>query len=139
MSRTPWTSPLDEAETSHWEGVAGEVAAQLADDVLSRDRANQEPVAELKLLKESGLANLLIPAQYGGHGGHWSSALRAVRVIARTDASIAQILSYHYCNQASIVFFGAPERREHWFRASVAVGRCSQSGGPGSDVDIRRI
>ena len=56
MSRTPWTSPLDEAETSHWEGVAGEVAAQLADDVLSRDRANQEPVAELKLLKESGLA-----------------------------------------------------------------------------------
>jgi alkylation response protein AidB-like acyl-CoA dehydrogenase len=122
MSRTPWTTPLDDTETGHWDAVAAEVAQTLAADVLDRDRANQDPSAELKLLKESGLATLLIPTRYGGGGGHWSSALRAVRVLARTDASIAQILSYHYCNHASIVFFGEESRWEHWFSAS-ADGR----------------
>src|SRR5690349_13024252 len=110
MSRTPWTAPLDDAETAHWDAVAAEVAQTLAVDALARDHANQDPTAELKLLKESGLATLLIPTRYGGGGGHWSSALNAVRVLARTDASIAQILSYHYCNHASIVFFGEESR-----------------------------
>jgi alkylation response protein AidB-like acyl-CoA dehydrogenase len=118
MTRTPWTAPLDDAETAHWDGVAADVASTLEHDALARDRANQQPTAELKLLKESGLANLLIPAEHGGNGGHWSSALRAVRILARTDASIAQILSYHYCNHASIVFFGTSARWKHWFSAS---------------------
>jgi alkylation response protein AidB-like acyl-CoA dehydrogenase len=117
-SRTPWTAPLQESETAHWDAVADDVAATLAQDALSRDRANQQPDGELKLLKDSGLANLLIPADYGGHGGHWSSALRAVRILARADASIAQILSYHYVNHAGIVFFGAPDRWGYWFSAS---------------------
>jgi alkylation response protein AidB-like acyl-CoA dehydrogenase len=118
MSRTPWSTPLNDTETAHWDGVAAEVAQALGHDALARDRANADPDAELKLLKESGLANLLIPARYGGGGGHWSSALRAVRILARTDASIAQILSYHYCNHAAIVFFGDVSRWEHWFTAS---------------------
>lgn len=118
MSRTPWLAPLNETETAHWDGVAAEVAEALGQDALIRDRANQEPDAELKLLKESGLANLLIPAEFGGGGGHWSSAFRAVRILARTDASIAQILSYHYVNHAGIVFFGEPSRWQHWFNAS---------------------
>ncbi|CAN5647525.1 monooxygenase [soil metagenome] len=118
MSRTPWLAPLNETETAHWDGVAAEVAEALGQDALIRDRANQEPDAELKLLKESGLANLLIPAEFGGRGGHWSSAFRAVRILARTDASIAQILSYHYVNHAGIVFFGEPSRWQHWFSAS---------------------
>lgn len=118
MPRTPWIAPLDDTETSHWDGVAAEVARALHVDALARDRANQQPEAELKLLKESGLANLLIPSAFGGHGGHWSSALRAVRILARADASIAQILSYHYVNHASIVFFGSSDRWERWFTAS---------------------
>jgi alkylation response protein AidB-like acyl-CoA dehydrogenase len=118
MPRTPWSAPLDAAETERWDGIAADVADTLGHDALDRDRANNQPEGELKLLKESGLANLLIPAQYGGHGGHWSSGLRAVRIIARTDASIAQILSYHYVNHAGIVFFGDPARWEHWFTAS---------------------
>ncbi|MCV7416477.1 acyl-CoA dehydrogenase family protein [Mycolicibacterium litorale] len=118
MPRTPWTTPLTADDTDRWDATADEVGRLLARDVLQRDRANQQPDGELKLLKDSGLANLLIPREFGGHGGHWSSAMRAVRILARYDASIAQILSYHYCNQASIVFFGAAERWEHWFTAS---------------------
>lgn len=120
MPRTPWTTPLTTAETERWEAVATEVGQLLARDALARDRANQQPDAELKLLKDTGLADLLIPKEFGGHGGHWSTGLRAVRILARYDASIAQILSYHYGNQAGIVFFGAADRWEHWFTASAA-------------------
>ncbi|MET0475186.1 MAG: acyl-CoA dehydrogenase family protein [Mycobacterium sp.] len=118
MSRTPWTTPLTHDETERWDASADETGRLLARDALARDRANAEPDAELKLLKDSGLANLLIPQEHGGHGGHWSTGLRAVRILARYDASIAQILSYHYANHASIVFFGAASRWEHWFTAS---------------------
>lgn len=118
MSRTPWTNPLNDDETARWDGVADEIGRLLARDALERDRANVQPEAELKLLKDSGLANLLIPHEYGGHAGHWSTGLRAVRVLARYDASIAQLLSYHYANQASIVFFGDSTQWERWFTAS---------------------
>ncbi len=120
MSRTPWTAPVTATESARWDAVADEVGLTLSHDALERDRANREPDSELKLLKEAGLANLLIPAEFGGHSGHWSTGLRAVRILARHDASIAQILSYHYCNQASIVFFGDSSRWEHWFTASAA-------------------
>lgn len=120
MTRTPWTTVPPAAEPAHWDTVAGEVGAALAQDALARDRANAQPDAELKLLKDSGLANLLIPVEYGGRGGHWSSGFRAVRILARSDASIAQILSYHLCNQASIVFFGDSAHWQRWFSASAA-------------------
>jgi alkylation response protein AidB-like acyl-CoA dehydrogenase len=118
VTRTPWTTLPTDDETERWDAVADETGRLLGRDALARDRANADPEGELKLLKDSGLANLLIPRQFGGHGGHWSTGLRAVRILARHDASIAQILSYHYCNQAAIVFFADPSRWEHWYGAS---------------------
>ncbi|MCV7421430.1 acyl-CoA dehydrogenase family protein [Mycobacterium yunnanensis] len=118
MTRTPWTTLPTDDETEKWDAVADETGRLLARDALARDRANVDPEGELKLLKDSGLANLLIPSQFGGHGGHWSTGLRAVRILARHDASIAQILSYHLANQAAIVFFADPSRWEHWYGAS---------------------
>jgi len=118
VTRTPWTTLPSDDETELWAAVADETGRLLARDALARDRANADPEGELKLLKDSGLANLLIPRQFGGAGGHWSTGLRAVRILARHDASIAQILSYHFANQAAIVFFGDPSRWEHWYGAS---------------------
>lgn len=68
MTRTPWTTLPTDDETDRWDAVADETGRLLATDALARDRANAEPAAELKLLKDSGLANLLIPRQFGGHG-----------------------------------------------------------------------
>lgn len=116
MPRTPWTNT--QTDDAHWDAAANELGRRLAVDALQRDRANVQPEEELKLLKESGLPNLLIPTEFGGHGGHWSTGLRAVRILARHDASIAQLLGYHYANVASIVFFGDASRWEHWFTAS---------------------
>ena len=42
-----------------------------------------------------------------------------MRAVARADASIGQILGYHYLNQACIAFYGTdPHRRSAWFRRS---------------------
>ena len=84
--RTPWTEPASEGELSRWEGVALRVGEQLAADAVERDAAGRQPSAELRLLKDSGLVNLLIPRESGGEGAAWETGLRAVRVLSRYDA-----------------------------------------------------
>ena len=117
--RSHWTGTASPEELESWDAAAVTVAAALAPDVLQRDRAGHDPVAELRLLRDSGLSTLLDPAELGGGGGHWESALRAVRIIAGTDASIAQILAYHYANVTAISFASGPFDRSAWYRRSI--------------------
>ncbi|MGM0931590.1 MAG: acyl-CoA dehydrogenase family protein [Actinomycetota bacterium] len=122
--RSPWTGHATREELAHWQQIAEGVAAVLSADVLERDRRNADPQAEVELLRSSGLFNLIIPSEWGGEGGHWESALHAVRILARTDASIAQILAYHYANLGAVVFYGNPQVQERLLRRS-AQGRWS--------------
>lgn len=115
----PWHGHADDDELDRWRAVATTVAAALATDVVERDRSGALPVAPLALLRESGLADLVVPERLGGHGAHWQTALAVTRVIARVDASIAQILGYSYLNQACIAFYGSePEVQHAWYRRS---------------------
>ncbi|MDQ1131337.1 acyl-CoA dehydrogenase family protein [Microbacterium sp. SORGH_AS_0888] len=120
LPRTHWSGVASDEELARWDAVATRVADTLRTDALDRDRANAQPFAEARLLQESGLTTLLDPAEYGGGGGHWESAFRAVRVIGRTDASIAQLLGYHYVNEANIALVAPAGERERWFRATIA-------------------
>jgi alkylation response protein AidB-like acyl-CoA dehydrogenase len=120
LPRTPWSGHADETELGHWKGVARSVADALAVDAPVRDKANRDPFAEVALLRESGLLNLLVPAEFGGAGGHWESAFAAVRIVASADGSIAQLLAYHYANQSSIAFYAEPSDQGHWFTRSAA-------------------
>ena len=43
-----------------------------------------------------------------------------MRILARADSSIAQLLAYSYITQSGIVFIGDPERWQHWFEASAS-------------------
>ena len=122
--RSPWTGHASREELAHWRQIAEGVAAVLSADVLERDRRNADPQAEVELLRSSGLFNLIIPSEWGGEGGHWESALHAVRILARTDASIAQILAYHYANLGAVVFYGDAQVQERLLRRS-AQGRWS--------------
>lgn len=122
--RSPWTGHASREELAHWQQIAEGVAAVLSADVLERDRRNADPQAEVELLRSSGLINLIIPSEWGGEGGHWESALHAVRILARTDASIAQILAYHYANLGAVVFYGDAQAQERLLRRS-AQGRWS--------------
>jgi len=80
----------------HWLRIAGEVADVLRETVVERDLANEMPLAEVALLKQRGLLTIPIPKRYGGGGVQWRVTQQVVRRIARSDASIAQVLGYHY-------------------------------------------
>ncbi|GAA3327613.1 acyl-CoA dehydrogenase family protein [Paeniglutamicibacter sulfureus] len=122
LRRTPWTGNADEAEIAHWSAIAQSVADTLATDALVRDRANATPHAETELLRSSGLLDLLVPAEFGGGGGHFESSFHAVRILATADGSISQLLAYHYFNQAGIGFYAAPEDQPAWWRRTVEGG-----------------
>jgi alkylation response protein AidB-like acyl-CoA dehydrogenase len=121
FTRSPWTGHADAAELDRWTAVATRVAGELEAGALERDRTSALPHEPLDLLREAGLINLLIPSAFGGEGAHWETAFRAVRIIARVDASIGQLLGYHYLNQACVTFYGPDESRQAaWYTASAA-------------------
>lgn len=86
----------ERAEAGGWLDAARAVAAKLAADVTARDAAGSAPVAEVALLRDSGLLGLLVPAELGGGGRPWSDGLEAVRLLAKVDASAAMLLGYHF-------------------------------------------
>ena len=93
-----------------WVDRAREVATRLSADAVARDRANQVPTYEVNLLKESGLVTLLGPAEHGGAGQDWTTALRVVRAVAAGDGSIGQLLGYHYLWAWAARLVGTPEQ-----------------------------
>ncbi|MEV4899867.1 acyl-CoA dehydrogenase family protein [Citricoccus sp. NPDC055426] len=117
--RSPWRGQADRQERDHWANVARQVADELARDAIDRDRANQQPRREVELLKASGLVDLLVPREYGGHGGHFATAFDAVRILAQADGSISQLLAYHYFNQGCIGFYAPPADQPAWWRRTV--------------------
>jgi alkylation response protein AidB-like acyl-CoA dehydrogenase len=118
-ARSPWSGVASAQELEYWSAVAESVAATLAEDVLARDRANEDPSSELNLLRDAGLVNLLDPAKFGGAGAHWETAFRVIRILSRADASVAQILAYHYINSGNIAFNTAPALQADWYRRTV--------------------
>lgn len=119
VDRSPWTGAATPEELARWTAVAGDIGEQLAAGALQRDRDNANPREALELLREAGLADLMVPAEFGGEGAHWETAFRVLRILARADASLAQILGYSYLNEACISFYGSDAAaRAHWYRRS---------------------
>ncbi|MFJ4224125.1 acyl-CoA dehydrogenase family protein [Microbacterium sp. NPDC089695] len=118
-TRSRWSGTADAAERAHWRAVAERVAEDLGRDALQRDRANQDPTTELEVLRDSGLVGLLHPAELGGGGAHWETAFLVIRILSRTDASIAQVLAYHYINSGNIGFAADPAVQHDWYRRTI--------------------
>jgi len=95
MTAAGVAAPTSEAEALT---VAQEFAMKLAADVVERDRANANPVDEVRRFREAGLVPLLVPVELGGAGLSWEAVLRVVRPIIRADASIGHLVAYHYLN-----------------------------------------
>ncbi|GAB3520791.1 acyl-CoA dehydrogenase family protein [Arthrobacter monumenti] len=91
-----WAGTPRPKNPNEWLYRAQEVADILAVDAVERDRANETPRAEVELLKSSGLVTLLGPVEHGGGGQNWETVYKVIRIIARADGSIGQLLGYHY-------------------------------------------
>ncbi|WP_018685027.1 acyl-CoA dehydrogenase family protein [Actinokineospora enzanensis] len=106
----------------HWVAVAREVAARLVADAVARERETAEPVAEVALVRDSGLLPLMIPADHGGHGEDWATAHAVLAVVAAADASVGHLLGYHYLHVWRTSLFDVPATAAALDRATVEHG-----------------
>jgi alkylation response protein AidB-like acyl-CoA dehydrogenase len=113
---------LSEADRSSidWLAVAEQLATRLHETAVARERAALPPHQEVAWLREAGLLTLLNPRQAGGGGGTFGDAFRVVRLIARGDTSIAQLLSYHYLLSHSAFWRAGAAQRKQLIGQSVA-------------------
>ncbi|WP_313810503.1 acyl-CoA dehydrogenase family protein [Glutamicibacter sp.] len=114
-----WTGFADAQELAHYNAVAQKVAEELAPGALQRDESGEVPLEAMALLREHGLAKLVVPARFGGSGAHWETAFSVVRILGRADASIAQILGYHYLNSSCLGFYGQGRDQSRFFEKIV--------------------
>lgn len=81
---------------TRWLRTARELSAEFAATAVERERLEQQPVAELAKLRETGLVNLLIREDLGGGGGSLTDAVRVVAELSKGDAAIGALLAFHY-------------------------------------------
>jgi len=74
------------------------ISSDLTDRAADLDAEGRPPFTEISILKSTGLLNALHPQQIGGGGLNWVDGLRLVRILARGESSIGQLLGYHYVN-----------------------------------------
>ncbi|MFT4001363.1 MAG: acyl-CoA dehydrogenase family protein [Rhizobium sp.] len=89
---------------------AEEISADLSRHAAELDREGRPPLGEIVKLKNAGLLNALHASQIGGGGLDWADGLRLVRILARGESSIGQLLGYHYVN-SQYVYWAFDETR----------------------------
>ncbi|QRM57602.1 acyl-CoA dehydrogenase family protein [Sinorhizobium sp. BG8] len=101
---------------------AREIAADLTRRGAELDLAGKPPHDEIDRLKETGLLTALHPAEIGGGGLDWVDGLRLVRILARGDSSIGQLLGYHYVN-SQYIYWAADDPDKAWELGAETVAR----------------
>jgi alkylation response protein AidB-like acyl-CoA dehydrogenase len=75
---------------------AAELTEIFARDAVERDQVGGRPSEQIRLLRESGLVNLLIPKEFGGEGQPYSTALKVLREFSKVDGSLGHLFGYHF-------------------------------------------
>ncbi|MBD2111794.1 MULTISPECIES: acyl-CoA dehydrogenase family protein [Cyanophyceae] len=88
---------------------------EFAATAVERDRQGGTAQAERDRLRQSNLLKLVIPAQYGGLGADWETAMRITRRFAQVDSSIAHLFSYQHLGVVAPQVFGNPEQAAHYY------------------------
>lgn len=81
---------------TEWVKRASEASEILKIDAVQRDNEGKPPFAEVQLLKDAGLVNLLGPREFGGGGATWQTSYRVTTEIAKADGSVGHLLGNHY-------------------------------------------
>lgn len=91
-----WKAAQKPTRPDEWIKRAQEASSILKIDAVERDSAGKSPFAEVQLLKDAGLVNLLGPRKYGGAGETWQTSYKVTTEISKADASIGHLLGNHY-------------------------------------------
>lgn len=113
-------APFETDKTNPYLAKAAELREIFAKDAIERDQSGGRPHEQIRLLKESGLVNLLIPREFGGAGERYSTAMRIVREFAKVDGSVAHLYGYHFSPLQNAVITGSDERSRDILRRSAA-------------------
>ncbi|MGJ7036892.1 alkylation response protein AidB-like acyl-CoA dehydrogenase [Shinella sp. BE166] len=92
---------------------AEEISADLARRGAELDAEGRPPIAEIERLKKDGLLNALHPVEIGGGGLDWLDGLRLVRILARGESSVGQLLGYHFVN-SQYIYWAADDPDKAW-------------------------
>ena len=107
------SSPLP-TTPEEWIQRATQVSEILAQDANIRDKENKSPLAEVSLLKSSGLTRVLGPKEYGGGGQSWDVGYKVIREIAKGDGSIGQLIGYHLLWTFTADVVGTDEQKDRF-------------------------
>lgn len=99
--------------------LAADLAQEFARTAVERDAQGGTPKAERDRIRQSGLLKLIIPAEYGGLGQSWQTAMRITREFAKVDSSIAHVFSYHHLGVVAPHIFGSPEQKSRYYKQTV--------------------
>ena len=86
------------------------------------DRVGAPPREEIEALRQAGLLAALHSPEIGGAGLSWVDGLRLVRILARGESSIGQLLGYHYVN-SQYIYWAAADPRQAWVLGAETVER----------------
>lgn len=100
--RSPAPETVSGIDREHLFARAIAIAADLRARGAELDREGRPPFSEITELKAAGLLNALHPPEIGGGGLDWVDGLRLVRILARGESSIGQLLGYHFVNSQYI-------------------------------------
>jgi len=113
---TPAASPADPRV------VIEELIQEFRTTAVARDQQGGTPKAERDRIRASGLLTLMIPVARGGQGASWVTAFDLSRRLARLDASLAHVYSYHNLGVVIPHLFGSEQQRAHFETATVREG-----------------
>ncbi|WP_018896882.1 acyl-CoA dehydrogenase family protein [Rhizobium sp. 2MFCol3.1] len=100
---------------------AHEISADLALRAATLDREGRPPLNEIVKLKNAGLLNALHAPALGGGGLDWVDGLKLVRILARGESSIGQLLGYHFVNSQYIDWALDDRARAHALSAETVA------------------
>jgi len=106
-----------QAKTQALFDKAEQLAAEFAATAVERDQRGGTAKNERDSLRQSGLLNLIIPGEYGGHGLDWHDTLQIVRIISRADSSLGHLFGFQHLLLATLRLFG--DQWPHYYRETV--------------------
>jgi SfnB family sulfur acquisition oxidoreductase len=89
--------------------TASRVAADIAAGAVERELTGTLPTESLRLIAESGLLGILVPAALGGPDLPQSTAVEVLRILSQADSAVGQLLLSHFVLSAGIRGLGDAE------------------------------